>query len=90
METKEYFEKEMFFSKTYPSFLIVKEGSTFLTKPLFPQEREDVAGSAIAPPGFWSASGACAHKGLAESAYAIKLRLFDATELRVFVGWRIA
>ena len=30
------------FSKTYPSFLTVKEGSTFLTKPLFPQEREDV------------------------------------------------
>ena len=45
-------------SKTYPSFLTVKEGSTFLTKPLFnglytpfgspvpggqkPQEREDV------------------------------------------------
>ena len=54
-----------------------------------PQERENVAGSAIAPPGFWSASGACAHKGLAGSAYAIKLRLFDATELRVFVGWRI-
>ena len=51
-------------SKTYPSFLTVKEGSTFLTKPLFnslyapfgspssggqkPQEREDVAGCAIA------------------------------------------
>ena len=46
----------LFFSKTYPSFLTVKEvfskiipsfftikeGSTFLTKPLFPQEREDV------------------------------------------------
>ena len=32
----------MLFSKTYPSFLTVKEGSTFLTKPLFPQEREDV------------------------------------------------
>ena len=76
------------FSKTYPSFLTIKEGffeslrlplakgsSTFLTKPLFPQEREDVAGSAIAPPGFWTASGACARKGLAESAYAIKLRL---------------
>ena len=45
------------FSKTYPSFLNLKEGSTFLTKPLFnslydpfgspsmgqkPQEREDV------------------------------------------------
>ena len=29
-------------SKTYPSFLNLKEGSTFLTKPLFPQEREDV------------------------------------------------
>ena len=34
--------KEVIFSKTYPSFLTVKEGSTFLTKPLFPQEREDV------------------------------------------------
>ena len=45
-----------------PSF---KEGSTFLTKPLFPQGREGVAGSAIAPPGVWSASGACARKGLA-------------------------
>ena len=55
-----------------------------------PQGREDVAGSAIAPPEFWSASGACAHKGLAGRAYAIKLRLFDATELRVFVGWGIA
>ena len=30
------------FSKTYPSFLTVKEGSTSLTKPLFPQGREDV------------------------------------------------
>ena len=47
-------------SKTYPSFLNLKEGSTFLTKPLFPQEREDVAGDAIALPEFWSASGACA------------------------------
>ena len=51
-------------SKTYPSFLTVKEGSTFLTKPLSnslyapfgfpssggqkPQEREDIAGYAIA------------------------------------------
>ena len=61
-----------------PLRLSCKESSTFLTKPLFPQEREDVAGSAIAPPGFWTASGACARKGLAESAYAIKLRLLDA------------
>ena len=53
------------FSKTYPSFLTVKEGvflplrlsckesSTFLTKPLFPQEREDVAGDAPTQPEFW-------------------------------------
>ena len=34
--------KKGVFSKTYPSFLTVKEGSTFLTKPLFPQKREDV------------------------------------------------
>ena len=40
------FSKNVFldtdFSKTYPSFLTLKEGSTFLTKPLFPQGREDV------------------------------------------------
>ena len=37
-----FFYYILIFSKTYPSFLIVKEGSTFLTKPLFPQGREDV------------------------------------------------
>ena len=31
-----------------PLRLSCKESSTFLTKPLFPQEREDVAGYAIA------------------------------------------
>ncbi len=30
-----FFGKEIAFSKTYPSFLTLKEGSTFLTKPLF-------------------------------------------------------
>lgn len=30
------------FSKIIPSFLTVKKGSTFLTKPLFPQGQEDV------------------------------------------------
>ena len=30
------------FSKINPSFFTIKEGSTFLTKPLFPQGREDV------------------------------------------------
>ena len=29
-------------SKIIPSFFTIKEGSTFLTKPLFPQGREDV------------------------------------------------
>ena len=40
------------FSKIIPSFFTIKEGSTFLTKPLFPQKREDVTAlSAIyAPP----------------------------------------
>ncbi|RGS48912.1 hypothetical protein DWX90_00085 [Segatella copri] len=38
----------------------------------------DVAGDAIALPEFWSASGACARKGLAESAYATELRVFVA------------
>ena len=42
---------------------LAKGSSTFLTKPLFPQEREDVAGDAIALPEFWSASGAFALKG---------------------------
>ena len=37
-----FFPLKKAFSKTYPSFLTLKEGSTFLTKPLFPQEREDV------------------------------------------------
>ena len=39
-------------SKIIPSFFTIKEGSTFLTKPLFPQGREDVTAlSAIyAPP----------------------------------------
>ena len=49
--------------------------------------RKDVAGSAIAPPEFWSASGAFALRA-GWSAYAIKLRLLDATELRLFDAYR--
>ena len=41
-----FFPLKKAFSKTYPSFLTLKEGSTFLTKPLFPQGRENVT----APP----------------------------------------
>ena len=55
-------ERDFFESLRLP---LAKGSSTFLTKPLFPQEREDVAGDAIALPEFWSASGACARKGLA-------------------------
>ena len=36
----------LFFESPRPS--LAKEGSTFLTKPLFPQGREDVTGYAIA------------------------------------------
>ena len=68
------------FSKTHPSSLTLKGGSTAFPKPLFnslydpfdspcrgqkPQGTGDVAGDAIALPEIWSASEAFAHKGLA-------------------------
>ena len=68
------------FSKIIPSFLTIKEGiflplrlsckesSTFLTKPLFPQEREDVAGSAIAPPEFWYRQRSLCPQGAADES----------------------
>ena len=52
-----------FFSKTYPSFLTLKEGSTFLTKPLFPQEREDVTALRCSEPLRYKVGGPI--KGLA-------------------------
>ena len=63
----------MLFSKTYPSFLTVKEGSTFLTKPLFPQGREDVAGSAIAPPEFWDRQRSLCPQGAADDCLRNKI-----------------
>ena len=45
-------------SKTYPSFLTVKEGSTFLTKPLFPQGREDVTALRCSEPLRFMVGGA--------------------------------
>ena len=48
----------VFFSKTYPSFLTVKEGSTFLTKPLFPQGREDVTAHRCSEPLRYKVGGA--------------------------------
>ena len=46
------------FSKTNPSFLTVKEGSTFLTKPLFPQGREDVTALRCSEPLRYKVGGA--------------------------------
>ena len=43
-------KKETFESLRLP---LAKGSSTFLTKPLFPQEREDVAGDAPTQPEFW-------------------------------------
>ena len=51
------------FSKTNPSFLTVKEGSTFLTKPLFPQGREDVTALRCSEPLRYKVGGPI--KGLA-------------------------
>ena len=68
------------FSKTNPSFLTGKEGSTFLTKPLFPQEREDVTAlSAIFAPTCPSPAG----ESLTHShALALSKRARDVTALR--------
>ncbi len=80
MEAKVCFEKEMFFSKTYPSFLTLKEGSTFLTKPLFHQGREDVTAlqccfSKIIPSFFTIKEGSTSHLGLLPSGKKRKTAL---------------
>ena len=41
-EPKRMWSRYIRCSKIIPSFFTIKEGSTFLTKPLFPQGREDV------------------------------------------------
>ena len=51
------------FSKIIPSFFTIKEGSTFLTKPLFPQEREDVTALRCSEPLRYKVGGPI--KGLA-------------------------
>ncbi len=53
-----------------------KEGSTSLPKPLAPQGQGDVAVYAIASTEFWYRKRSLCPKGLAMSAYEIKLRLF--------------
>ena len=54
-------------SKTYPSFLNLKEGSTFLTKPLFPQEREDVT-------ALWCSEPLCSKVGGPSKVFAMIVR----------------
>ncbi|MEH2790087.1 hypothetical protein V7T18_05370 [Segatella copri] len=46
------------FSKIIPSFFTIKEGSTFLTKPLFPQGREDVTALRCSEPLRYKVGGA--------------------------------
>ena len=48
----------VFFSKTYPSFLTVKEGSTSLTKPLSCPKREDVTALRCSEPLRYKVGGA--------------------------------
>ena len=66
--------------KTYPSFLTLKEGSTFLTKPLFPQGREDVTALQcyICPTCPSPAGGSLTHS----QALALSKRARDVTALR--------
>ena len=56
-----FFKKRI--SKIIPSFFTIKEGSTFLTKPLFPQEREDVTALRCSEPLRYRVGGPI--KGLA-------------------------
>ena len=55
--------KRILISKIIPSFFTIKEGSTFLTKPLFPQGREDVTALRCSEPLRYKVSGPI--KGLA-------------------------
>ena len=63
---------------TTPS-LLHKEGSTAFPKPFSPQGTRDVAGGAIALPGFWYRQRSSRPQGAADDCFdAIKLRLLDA------------
>ena len=66
--------------KIIPSFFTIKEGSTFLTKPLFPQEREDVTAlqCSICPTCPSPAGGSLTHS----QALALSKRARDVTALR--------
>ena len=57
-EYKRLVNNEYLPSKIIPSFLTLKEGSTFLTKPLFPQKREDVTALRCSEPLRYKVGGA--------------------------------
>ena len=91
----------MFFSKTYPSFLTLKEGSTFLTKPLFPQGREDVTalqcseplrykvGGASKPSSWLCGMGPPGERWLKVKVWGISLGGFGAIGADVIIGYPI-
>ena len=67
------------FSKTHPSSLTLKGGSTLSPKPPFPPGKGDVAGSRYSSRQFFLyRQQAFARKGLPMIAYATKLRFFVA------------
>ena len=72
--------KRILISKIIPSFFTIKEGSTFLTKPLFPQGREDVTALQcyICPTCPSPAGGSLTHS----QALALSKRARDVTALR--------
>ena len=79
MEAKVCFEKEMFFSKTYPSFLTVKEGSTSRLG-LLPsgKKRETALQCCICPTCPSPAGGSLTHS----QALALSKRARDVIALR--------
>ena len=54
------------FSKTHPSSLTLKGGSTAFPKPFSPQGTRDVAGAAIALPEFWYRQRSLCPQGAAD------------------------
>ena len=59
---------ERIFSKTHPSSLTLKGGSTAFPKPLSPQGTGDVAGDAIALPEFWYRQRSLCPQGAADKS----------------------
>ena len=64
-----------------------KEGSTTFPKPFSPQGTRDVAGDAMALPGFWYRQRSSRPQGAADDCFdAIKLRLFVRCYTALLMG----